>query len=338
MSKIDKKEQAAMTDKFKLFPHSLHHNTIDVFTNNFDKTWAEGEVYKDLKTGSRILDEIPPERSQPINFKNEGNVQYVYNNEWFRCDDFTKNHDGIHILFAGCSETEGVGGNLDEAWPSLFLNKIKENNKVSGFYNLGKAGWGWQKIINNFIIYAEKYNFPDYFFCLLPNVGRGFYWVNEPAPDLSDNLSKQSHPGYFRYEQRFTELDVFRMNSIGKEQPHKYKALTKDDYFKQIIDFIQGWKLFEKYCESNGTKVIVATWDTLDQDNFEIMKLDTMINYCKIQYDKQFTDLVNAHASEIEKLKMNKRDGHRGLIYHILWSNAFLEECEKRGWLNVKNI
>jgi hypothetical protein len=338
MNKIDKKQQAEMTDQFKLLPNSLHHNTIDVFTNNFDRTWADGEWYRDLKIGDRILDEIPPERSQPINFKNEGNVQYEYNNEWFRCDDFTKTHDGLHILFAGCSETEGVGGNLNEAWPSLFLDKIKENNKVSGFYNLGKAGWGWQKIINNFIIYTEKYGFPDYFFCFLPNVGRGFYWVDNSETKLENNALHKERKGHWRYEQRFTELDVFRMNSVGIEQPHNYKPLNKEDYFKQIIDFVQGWKLLEKYCESNGTKIICSTWDTLDQDNFETMKLEKIINYFKISYDEPFDSLNNLPLLQMEKMKTNKRDGHRGLIYHILWSNAFLKECQKRGWLNVSNI
>jgi hypothetical protein len=125
------------------------------------------------------------------------------------------------------------------------------------------------------------------------------------------------------------------LNSIGVSQPHNYKALNKEDYFKQIIDFVQAWKLFEKYCESNGTKIICSTWDILDQENFETIKLEKIINYFKLPYDETVDYLNNLSLLQMKEKKINKRDGHRGLIYHIIWSNAFLKECQKRGWLNV---
>ena len=65
----------------------------------------------------------------------DGSVNYYYNTESFRCDEFKKDHDGLHILFAGCSETEGIGGNVEDAWPTMLLNKMKSKN--SGFFNIG---------------------------------------------------------------------------------------------------------------------------------------------------------------------------------------------------------
>ena len=40
-------------------------------------------------------------------------VEYKYNDMFFRSDNFITSHDGLHILFSGCSESEGVGDNIE---------------------------------------------------------------------------------------------------------------------------------------------------------------------------------------------------------------------------------
>ena len=55
---------------------------------------------------------------------NDKSVEYNLNEDYFRSDNFKKEHDGLHILFSGCSESEGVGANIEYAWTHILYKKI----------------------------------------------------------------------------------------------------------------------------------------------------------------------------------------------------------------------
>lgn len=169
---------------YKLNFNALSGNTMDVFHNKLDITWAsmdpefgymatkqsEFDVLSH-KIGFRRWDKIPAE---PIDIRHENcdqSVIYQYNNEYYRCDDFTDIHKGLHILFAGCSDSEGVGGNIEDSWTYQVFKNIKVNKDISGFFSIARAGFGWQKIISNFLIYISKYGKPDIFMVMMPNIG-----------------------------------------------------------------------------------------------------------------------------------------------------------------------
>jgi hypothetical protein len=50
-----------------------------------------------------------------------------FNSFGFRCDNFIDTHNGKHILFMGCSETQGSNHGLDEAW--AYKNKRKRKRQ-----------------------------------------------------------------------------------------------------------------------------------------------------------------------------------------------------------------
>jgi hypothetical protein len=58
---------------------------------------------------------------------NQDPIVYKYNNKGFRCEDFTTDRKGMHILFGGCSETEGAANLLEDVWAKVLYNKIKES-------------------------------------------------------------------------------------------------------------------------------------------------------------------------------------------------------------------
>jgi len=99
-------------------------------------------------------------------------THYLLNSKNFRCDEFKKNHDGLHILFGGCSCTLGTGNDLENVWAYKLYNEIKKENKVSGYYNLGHKGGGIISIIHTILLYIENYGKPDVLFLLLPNAER----------------------------------------------------------------------------------------------------------------------------------------------------------------------
>ena len=94
------------------------------------------------------------------------------NSMGLRSDEFTKEHHGMHIVFAGCSITFGDGLPEEFIWPKLVFNKIKEEHQVSGYYNLGFNGANHFQIFTQIWSYIEHFGNPDVLFINFPDIRR----------------------------------------------------------------------------------------------------------------------------------------------------------------------
>jgi len=285
----------------------------DVFYNTFDRTWAK--VAPDQPEPSRVLTKLPIEAAD-----DDGTVVYNYNNDFFRSDNFTSSHEGKkHILFAGCSQTEGVGAPLESVWSHVLTNKLGSD---LGFYSIAKSGFGWQKIITSFMVYVDKYGAPDYLFALLPNLGRFFVW--------------EDHSGSFSYVQRYPNGGEV---STEQEDPSKIapgtfieKPFSNEEHKRSFVDFSISWKLFEKYCEAIGTKVLWASWDYTENKNYELAQISK--NYISLGEDKQFEYVCSQRPyGQMQKFDLFRRDGHAGVLINEYWATEFEKEIISRGWL-----
>ena len=221
-----------------LFFYKENKFTSDIFDDllkeTFDVTWHRNLPNNDP---ARVFSIIDPElQSGAVDDKT---ITYQYNEDFFRCDSFKKNHDGKHILFSGCSETEGVGGNIEDAWSHILYNKIAKKEKCSGFFNLAKSGWGWSRIIINALIYFKKYGYPDTYFILLPNHQRKFYY-KEKLNGIAENTKwvyYQTYPSYYAHKNNKLE-----------------KLSDPKEYFEDFVFFLINWKTFLELCKSNNVK------------------------------------------------------------------------------------
>lgn len=278
---------------------SLSH-CEDIFKNKFDLTWAEILVNEE----NRKFTIIPPELYN--NAKDDGLIEYLYNKDFFRCDDFKKEHDGKHILFAGCSNTEGVGAPIEEVWSKIVYEELCKKYKLSGFFNIAKAGYGWQKIINNFNVYSKKYGFPEYLIILMPNVKRSYDWKNSKNKWIYGN---------------------------GLTENNKTKK-DLQDYYKSLINFYSSWTIFIDYCLLNNTKVLWGSWS---DDYRQINNLDIpLIRSNEIYIDIQRKN-VEKYISKNLKINdgdLHRRDGHEGRIFHKFWADNFIKAIHDNGLLN----
>lgn len=94
------------------------------------------------------------------------------NSYGLRSDEFTDQHDGLHILFAGCSITFGDGMPDDMVWARMTYDKIAETQKVSGFYNVATNGGNHMNIFNQIDCYAKSFGMPDVLFINFPDLRR----------------------------------------------------------------------------------------------------------------------------------------------------------------------
>lgn len=280
----------------------------DVFLKQFDITWAaNGNIEKTLTFN-------PVEAANPDrDVIDDGTVIYNYNNEWFRCDDFTNEKTNkYHIVFSGCSETEGIGGNLDTVWTKMVHSSLKEKYDVGNFYSLAKAGNGWQKIISNFMIYREKYGTPTHLFVLMSNIDRMFAWHKEDR--------------CWRYHQKFP---VFA--GIPDEPGMEHMIATEEEHMKMLVDFTLGWNLFEEYCKAIGTKLLWSSWDA--PENINLTAFNQHNNFFEIKFEQEFYDYIMKKRPDgkLESDDIDRRDGHSGKLQHMYWRDKFMDEIEKRG-------
>jgi hypothetical protein len=285
---------------------------VDVMSSEFDITWAFDDRYNHTKT---ITMNPVENNAGQVDVYDDGSVVYEYNNEWFRSDNFTDSHEKKnHILFAGCSETEGIGGRLDTVWTKMLHESLKEKYDVDGFYSIARAGYGWQKIITNFMTYVKKYGVPTHLFVLMPNIDRMFEW----------NTEKKS----WFYTQKFP---VFAGKPI--EEEHKDRVATAKEHMKMLIDFTVSWNLFEQYCKSIGTKLLWSSWDFVETYNLSMF--DQHENFFVVE-GKEFYDYILEKRPDGKTYKddLERRDGHSGVLFHMFWKEKFEEEIERRGLLN----
>jgi len=288
----------------------------EIFRNTFDITWHQ--KYKNEGSAQKTWGLIEGENS-----KDDGTVVYQYNSEYFRSDEFTSEHTGKHVVFAGCSETEGEGGNIEDSWGKIAFNKINSSIALGKFYNLGKAGYGWQKIISQIRIYIKQYGKPDALFVLLPNVGRSIEWS-----ELQNTwYAKQSYPNFNKNKPLVNKKNYSKKTNLYF--PHQ----TPEEYKKAFMDFVISWRLFEDFCLAANIKLIWGTWEYLDNHNFS--KLDLFNNFVPLPREKimENIDLYRKNAN-LDQFDLQKRDGHSGRLFHEYWANEMVAEANKRGFFN----
>ena len=286
-----------------------------------------GEIKKTLVTDSlffnnlekiqRTADERFVHQSENKRSKNKfkRDVEYSYNSLGFRSDEFKIHHDKEHILFAGCSETEGVGGNLDSCWSHMLYSELLKEKELSGFFNLGRAGWGYDRIISNIMSYISIYGKPDKLFMLFPNLGRFYGWDKNESKYLETFVYKYSLPPN-------TETEKKSM------YPESIKEMHTEEQRQNFISFTLLVKMFEEYCLSSGIKLFWSTWNNFDAKNIE--RVGIFKNYFSI--DGNIFYLENQeYLLEMSKEREDwgsKRDGHSGYLLHFTWFSRFLSQLK----------
>lgn len=238
-------------------------------------------------------------------------VEYKFNSFGFRSDEFKKEHDGLHILFAGCSETEGAGGNLDTLWAKMAYDEISKKHKTSGFFNIGRSGWGWQPILSNIIEYIKEYGSPDAIMILFPNMGRFYSWQNSDA-----------HLELFPHVGKAPE---------GSDDVSGKGKITVEQQREMFVSFSLSIKILESLCRLNNINLTWGTWDLDDEFNFMSCKMFS--NFIKVSDTQDYIAENFEFFNKQIKTRPDwetKRDGHEGYFKHLLWSKYFVDSFDKQ--------
>lgn len=260
-----------------------------------------------------------PDSEQNYNNYNSGllnyskdEIDYCYNYQGFRCDDFSLNSD-FPILYLGCSLTEGEGLPLSEVWSYHLHQKIQESTKKNiPFWSLGKGGTS--------IDYAARmyYKFhsllkPKYVFYLLSGISR-----REFRYDKSD---------YQNWFPNHTKL--FKPN-----EGFKTVSLLFSDPEFSLYQTERSLTILNLLCTVTNAKFFIFDLNIdaiCQEEKLNLFSKFDKINFIPIPSDKWNLNLsleTNLEIPEhIKKRPLKARDNsHPGAlwqykIYNFMWKN-----------------
>jgi hypothetical protein len=235
------------------------------------------------------------------------NLFVEINEHGFRSDNFKKDHDGLHILFSGCSTTYGTGLQIEDTWAHKVYTKIAEKEKVSGYYNLGVAGTGLFFIVSNLFKYFEAYGNPDVVFINLPDMFR-HYAVDDlgPAVEVMTN------------EILFSRVSKKVYNEISDNETKRQDIMS---FWTNYYDYLM---MLESYCKTNNIKLFVFSYSPSTNGFFYQAELDNFLLLDANKIAEEIIDFVS--KNNVDKYFVTASDGaHEGHGFHTFWANKIMD-------------
>jgi hypothetical protein len=211
------------------------------------------------------------------------------NSHFFRSENFKNDHDGLHVLFAGCSYTFGHGMGYDNVWSKIVYDKIASKNKLSGYFNIGVGGASIMESVSLIFKYCRTYGNPDVIFLNMPNFGR-FYSLDGSTVRFS-----------FLVEESDKVLDLLSY---------------------------QYYLMLDTYCRSMGIKLYSFTWSFCENNNYLGIRNSCIYKFNTYhQYDLSEVDrFVKKYLYDFPESNIMADDKeHLGEPYHNYWANFIYE-------------
>jgi len=168
---------------------------------------------------------------------------YKLNKYGFRSDEFTTDHDGKHILFAGCSYTYGDSVFLEDSWTYKVYSDIAKKEKLSGYFNLGNPGASTKQTIHQIFFYITLFGNPDVIFLLMPNPERDFH--NNSYNDLFSStcllISYCKNKNIKLFLSSWDLTEYWEKDKDPKQKILGYENMDIDKMSRHV----------EKFCENN---------------------------------------------------------------------------------------
>jgi hypothetical protein len=246
--------------------------------------------------------------------KNEYGIKYFLNSDGLRSDDFKKHHDGEHLLFAGCSNTFGIGTEYENTWAYQVHQEIAKVKKTSGYYNVGFNAATIIESIFQIFSYISKYNKPDVIFFFMPEVERD--------------------DAFFVHPDKYTDPMVIRMYDMLDQfcQASGIKLITST----WIISYPSMWESLKQNKAVYGNfppkleRSELRNEDKMFDPFIKRFKSFKMLDNKKFIQDVYEYSLDHKNDPNLYVAKDNGR--HFGSSIHYAWTKQFLER-----YFNEKN-
>lgn len=188
-------------------------------------------------------------------------IEYKHNKQNYRSPEFAENIDAI---FAGCSNTYGVGLVEEARWSNIIANRMNFS-----FVNLAIPGASAALIVSEILHYIKVYGKPKYIFCMFPDLARITTYVkrdlNAPYDGWGDYGLTQTH--------MMSHGDLSQRPKYIKK-PYAYEDVlsVETSYFYSL----KAIQMLEQFCSAMNIKLHWGVfWD---------MDADMLSNLCQNDY------------------------------------------------------
>jgi len=190
-----------------------------------------------------------PTKEETILEERKKTYTYKFNSEGFRCDAFAEPSE-FPIVFLGCSNTCGVGLELENTWPYFLLNAIKNHTgKNIPLWSLATAGSSIDKQALLLEKYCSEFN-PKMIFFLIPSLHRRLIALNN---EMVEYLP--AHRTHWRPD------DVTRR--VAKFD----QAFMEEDY--AIFETYKNLLLINQLAKMNDCKIYYESWCFEDENRIK---------------------------------------------------------------------
>ena len=154
----------------------------------------------------------------------------------YRCDPFTKNHDGLHVLFIGDSVTAGEGVDPKDHWSNRVYKRISKTIKCSGFFNIAVPGSSITDSIDQFYKYVELYGNPDVVFFLMTQASRDLKYIQNQGVVTQFNSTFTVHymKRFYKYFEQYCLSNNIILNSFTWDISMKNKRIAIEDKVQKV--------------------------------------------------------------------------------------------------------
>jgi hypothetical protein len=228
----------------------------------------------------------------------------------YRSEPFTNKHEGLHVLFSGCSNTVGEGLFFQETWAQKVFSEITKTSTTSGFYNLALGGIGFVTIIANIFKYFKKYGNPNLLFINLPDLLR-----------------------FYSYDKKTNQY--FYSSKIEHDFNNMEKELQNSTYSLKLLLY-HYYMMLETYCAANKIKLISFTWDTEKRDGapstaelFEEFKFKSFMPIDENELISHISKYIIDHPKEKQFTIFSRDEQHSGIAINDFWSKKVFQKYLK---------
>ena len=230
------------------------------------------------------------------NVPEDNEVSYTMNSSGHRSDEFTGTHNGLHILFAGCSSTLGEGLPYRSNWTARVYDKMSKITKTSGYFNLSFLGGSTELIVANIYKYIIKYGKPDVILVHTP----------ETLRSVSYNGNEYSN--------------TINMENFSLRQKNRWYA------YNAMLGL-------EMYCSASNIKLLWTSWEDTDVDFYHKTHMfKSFIPYKSVDI---MLFAKNKHEKDSKYYKIARDDAHPGFEYSDGLANVYYKEIIYR-WPELK--
>lgn len=178
-------------------------------------------------------------------------VEYKHNQHGYRSPEFA---EGIDAIFAGCSNTYGVGLIEEARWSNLIADEMNLS-----FVNLAIPGASAALIVSEVLHYIKVYGKPKYVFCMFPDLARLTTYVRR---DLN-----APYDGWGDYG--LTQTHMMFHGDLSQRPKYIKKPFAYEDVMSVETSYFYSLKaiqMLEQLCDAMDIKLYWGAFWDLDSD------------------------------------------------------------------------